>query len=131
MPRRGCHASQPKEDGVLAVTTPLRALAAVWTSRDRAQRVSAVAAVMVVAQVAFRAWVLLPSWFLYDDYSFLYDARRSALGVHFLMRPYEGHLMPGGRLVTWIVAHAGELNWTLAASFTMVLQAAASLAAWW
>jgi hypothetical protein len=113
------------------VTTPLRLLAVTWKSQDRARRVTFAAAAMVVVQLAFRAWVLFPSWFLYDDYSFLHDARRTSLSLSFMFRPYEGHLMPGGRLVTWIVAQSGQLNWTLAATITLVLQACASLAAWW
>ena len=39
--------------------------------------------------------------------------------------------MPAGRLVAWVVQTSGPVNWTLAATVTLVLQLLASAAAWW
>jgi hypothetical protein len=86
---------------------------------------------LVLCQLAFRAWVLYPSWFFLDDYNLLHDASGRPLSVHYLLTPYNAHLMPGGRLLVWLVATSGPVNWALAATFTLVLQAAASLAALW
>lgn len=86
---------------------------------------------LVLCQLAFRAWVLYPSWFFLDDYNLLRDATRRPLTLDYLLTPYNAHLMPGGRLLVWLVADAGPVNWALAATFTLVLQAAACLAALW
>ena len=94
-------------------------------------RVWTLGLVMVASQLAFRAWVIYPSWFLFDDYVFLGDARDHPLDVSYLMTPYFEHPLPGGRLIAWVVAHSGDLNWSLAASGTLVMQAVASLAALW
>jgi hypothetical protein len=100
-------------------------------SRDLPRIVLGTGVVMVLCQVAFRAWVLYPSWFFLDDYNLLHDATRRPLTLDYLVAPYNSHLMPGGRLLVWLVADSGPVNWALAATFTLVLQAAAGLAALW
>jgi hypothetical protein len=87
--------------------------------------------VLVLCQLAFRAWVLYPSWFFLDDYNLLHDATHRPLSLEYLLTPYNSHLMPGGRLLVWLVTDSGPVNWGLAATLTLCLQAAASLAALW
>jgi len=48
-----------------------------------------------------------------------------------LFTPYNGHLMPAGRLAVWLVAQSGSLNWGAAATLTLFMQALASVAALW
>lgn len=98
---------------------------------DRAPLVYGVAALMVIAQLALRAWVLYPSWFFLDDYDLLRDATGSRLDSHYLLTPFSGRLMPGGRLLVWLVAQSGPVNWGLAATFTLIIQALTSAAAVW
>jgi len=98
---------------------------------DSAQLVVGAGLLMVVAQLVFRAWALYPSWFYLDDYNLLIDAQGQRLDLGYLLSPYNSHLMPGGRLVAWLVADSGQLNWTLAATLMLVLQAFASAAALW
>jgi hypothetical protein len=86
---------------------------------------------MVVLQLVFRAWALYPSFFYLDDYSLLLEAQDGSFDSGYLLSPWNGHLMPGGRLVAWLVSQAGTLNWGLAATLTLALQAMASLAALW
>lgn len=86
---------------------------------------------MVIAQVTFRAWVLYPSWFYLDDYNLLRDATASRLSTDYLMEPYNGHLMPGGRFLADFVAGSGQLNWSLAATLVVILQALASVSCLW
>ncbi|MCW2795397.1 MAG: hypothetical protein JWM79_894 [Nocardioides sp.] len=86
---------------------------------------------MVVAQLAFRAWALYPSWFYADDYRLVGQARDSSLGVDYLTRPYDSQFMPVGRLLAWVVGRADHLDWHLAASMSLGLQALASVACLW
>jgi hypothetical protein len=98
---------------------------------DATQLVVGIGIVMIIAQLALRAWALFPSWFYLDDYNLLIDAQGQRLDLSYLFEPYNSHLMPGGRLIAWIVADSGQLNWGLAAALTLLLQALASLAALW
>ena len=83
---------------------------------------------MVAAQLVFRGWALFPSWFYLDDYRLLYDARSRGLSWSYLTAPFDSQFMPVGRFLAWLVASGGPLDWTLAVSLTLVLQAVASLA---
>jgi hypothetical protein len=99
--------------------------------RDPRSLVLGAGLVMVLAQVAFRSWVVSPSWFFLDDYNLLNDAVGRPVTVGYLLDPYNSHLMPGGRLLVWLVARTGPLSWGLAAGLTLLLQALAGLAALW
>ena len=93
--------------------------------------VLAAGAVMILLQLGFRAWVLFPSWFFLDDYNLLNDALEGGVDAEYLMQPYNGHLMPAGRLVVWLVAASGDLNWPAAVVSTLVFQALSSGFALW
>ncbi len=86
---------------------------------------------MVAAQLAFRAWAVYPSWFFADDYRLMYDAAGTRLSWSQLLAPFDSHFMPLGRLIVWIVVESGPLSWNLAATITLFLQLAASLACLW
>ncbi len=113
-----------------AVPVARRAVAAL-RGFDSPQLVIGAGALMIVAQLAFRAWALYPSWFYVDDYNLLLDAQGEHLDAGYLLDPYNSHLMPGGRLIAWLVADSGQLNWGLAATLTLVAQAVAGVAALW
>ncbi len=98
-----------------------------WTGRE----VVLLGLALVLAQLAFRAWVVLPAWFFLDDYNFMTEARGQTRGWAYFMEPYGGHLMPGGRAVARLVGSAGPLAWGAAATSSLLLQAAASLACLW
>lgn len=85
---------------------------------------------MIASQLGFRAWALYPSWFYSDDYLLLLRAQ-DGLDLDYLLAPHNGHLMPAGRLLVWAVLSSGSLNWGLAATTTLLLQALASGAALW
>lgn len=103
----------------------------------RAERVRAathgvvpVAVALLLVQLAFRAWAAWSSWYFLDDLIFL----RKFDEVHrwsYLMEPYNGHLMPGGKLVFWAIGSAGAAQWWPAAVFLVVGQAIASVACLW
>ncbi len=100
-------------------------------SQDTARLVPVIGGLMVTAQLLFRAWAVYPAWFFLDDYNHLVAARGSGLTASYLLDPYAGHVWPGGRLIVWLVAQTGALNWPMAATGTLVMQAAASCAALW
>ncbi|MDN5894857.1 MAG: hypothetical protein L0H93_12620 [Nocardioides sp.] len=86
---------------------------------------------MIALQLVFRAWALYPSWFYTDDYRLLYDARADGLSWSYLSAPLDSQFIPFGRFVAWVVAESGHVNWALAATITLGLQALASLACLW
>ncbi|CAN5270160.1 hypothetical protein BH09ACT12_BH09ACT12_35510 [soil metagenome] len=88
------------------------------------------AVLLVAAQLGLRAWALFPSWFYLDDYNLLLDAQ-SQSSVGHLLDPYNSHLMPAGRLVAWLVESSGVLDWSVAATSVLALQATAGAAAVW
>lgn len=86
---------------------------------------------LVVVSIAFRAWMLFPSWFLLDDFHFLDTGRIARPTLDYLLTPYNGNLMPGGRVVAWVVARFGLVSWTAVAFSSLLFHAAAALAAVW
>lgn len=95
---------------------------------DGATMVVVVGALLILVQTAFRAWAALNGWFYGDDYEFLANSTDSPLSLHLLLEPHDSQLMPGGILITWLIAHAGAFNWTLTAIGTVLLQLGASAA---
>ena len=110
---------------------PRHALAAPPPSASSAQLVVGVGVVMVAAQLIFRAWAIYPSWFFTDDYRLMLDAHDRDLDLAYAFQSFDSHLMPLARVQVWLVTEAGPLNWGLAASITLGLQLAASLACLW
>ena len=96
-----------------------------------ASRVSQVGLAMVVLHLLFRAWASLNSWFYLDDYKLLFDARTSEFGLDYLLLPYNSNLMPGGRVLAWLVAESGPIDWLVASGLILILQAVAAIGAWW
>jgi len=93
--------------------------------------VLAVALGMIALQLVYRSWALYSGWFYTDDYLLLIDAQRQGLTTDYLLNAYNSHLMPGSRVLIWLVGTSGPLNWGLAATVTLVVQVVASLAALW
>lgn len=115
---------------MLALKRSGHSMAEAWSRLEASRRVSLVAWSLITVQLCFHAWLVVPAWFIHDDYNFLADGRQHALDLSYLLTPYSGHLMPGGRLLTWLVARSGTLNWALAAAGSLLLQALASTSAW-
>jgi len=72
--------------------------------------------------------VLASSFFRQDDFAFLAQALNSRLNWQFLMRVYDGHLMPGSQLYVWVLARIDLYDWTLTSAMTLLMIALASLA---
>ena len=88
------------------------------------------AVALLLAQLAFRTWSAWSSWYFLDDLIFLrrFDEVSSWA---YLMEPYNGHLMPGGKLVFWALGSVGSAQWWPAALFLVAGQAVASVACLW
>lgn len=100
-------------------------------ARDGARLVLPAGIVLVLLQLAFRAWAAWSSWFFLDDFVYLAEAPAGPPDLDHLMEPYNGHLMPGARLIIWWVASQGPVSWWPAAVFLVLGQALASLACLW
>jgi hypothetical protein len=84
---------------------------------------------LIAAQVIWRALLLSHFYFWQDDFQFLDRGLANGLGWHYLMRVQGGHLVPGPQAIAWVMARAALYDWAAAASLTVVLAAAAGLAA--
>lgn len=93
-----------------------------------AQIVVVAAIMMVLAQLAFRAWAVYGGWFYGDDFAFLSQAATEPLTLEYLFSRHDQQLMPGGLLISWLVGQGPAFAWPLAASVTLGMQACASAA---
>ena len=76
---------------------------------------------LVVAQLAFRAWMTFSSWFTVDDFSFmirLSDGSR----LDQAMEPYAGHVMPAGMYLSWLADQLAPLDYRPIAVLLLALQ---------
>jgi hypothetical protein len=108
-----------------------RVVARLSDGLDRSRTwVLATAGALLVAQLVFRTWAAWSSWYFLDDLIFL---RRfdEVSRWSYLMEPYNGHLMPGGKLVFWAIGSVGSAEWWPAVVFLVVGQAVAGMACLW
>lgn len=89
------------------------------------------AAAMIVAHLAFRAWVIYGAFFYSDDYVLLDEARRGSPDLDYLLTPYDAQFMPVGRLLAWVGARPEAISWPLLATMSLLLAAAAALSCLW
>lgn len=94
--------------------------------RLRPDRVVAVALALVAAQIGFRSWAVLGSWFQFDDFSFVSRVLNNPVPAIFFEQ-YAGHLMPSGMGLTWLNHQLGVFDWTYPAVELIAMQALASL----
>lgn len=95
------------------------------------QLVVGAALLLIVLQLVFRGGAALHGWFYWDDFEFLSTFAGRGLHLHDLLAPHDSQFMPGGLLLSWVVAHSGAFNWTSAALILIALQLVADLACLW
>jgi hypothetical protein len=95
---------------------------------DRSTRILVTAAFFAAVQLALLGQMLSRQYFLQDDFDFEHGAHLHRLGWQYLMTPHNGHLMPGGLAIAWVVTRISPMNWTLAAASIVLMQALASFA---
>jgi hypothetical protein len=85
--------------------------------------VASAAAVLVLVQLAFRAWATFGGWFYGDDLKFLSQAASEPLTLEYLFTRHQQQLMPAGVLVSWLVGQGPAFSWSLAALSILLMQA--------
>lgn len=112
-------------DPPASVTEPARSRW--WPLSPR--NVLALAASLVVLQLAVRGVVAFTGDFYWDDLILVSRSGQfSAPSGAFLFYDHDGHFMPAAFLAAWIATAVAPLNWTVPAIMLVVLQAGASLA---
>jgi hypothetical protein len=101
------------------------AAAATWLRRNY---VLTAGLVLVVAEVIWKALFLSHMYFSQDDFVNLDIAIKSPLDWRYLSLIGAGHLFPGVRALTWVLARVSLYDWGLDAGVALLLVAAASLA---
>ncbi|MEV4710351.1 hypothetical protein [Micromonospora sp. NPDC049374] len=80
-----------------------------WLGTDR---IRTVALAIVALSVLWRAQVASRGFLAADDYVMITQAAESDLTVEHLLTLYNNHLMPAGRLLTWLITeHVGMVYW--------------------
>ncbi|HEX5090304.1 MAG TPA: hypothetical protein VFV89_21020 [Nocardioides sp.] len=82
----------------------------------------------IAAATGLRVWLLQRTWFYLDDLVLTNAAAAAPLTAHQLVEPYYGHLMPGGRLLAWLVSASGPYEYAVAIAQVGVLYALCGLA---
>jgi hypothetical protein len=85
--------------------------------------------VLIAAQLAWKGFFLTHFFFRQDDFHYLDRALDSGFSWRYLSYVGSGHLQPGTFAITWVLARLSLYNWALATAVSLVLLAAASLAA--
>lgn len=102
------------------------AAAAKWFKRNY---VLTAGVLLVVAEVIWKALFLNQMFFSQDDFVNLDIALKSKFDWHYLSLIGAGHFFPGVRALAWVLARISLYDWGLDAGVTLLLVAAASLAA--
>ncbi|WFE45958.1 hypothetical protein O7624_17200 [Verrucosispora sp. WMMD1129] len=88
------------------------ASASARTGRLGTDRIRTAALAIVALSVLWRAQVASGGFLAADDYVMITQAAESNLTVEHLLALYNNHLMPGGRLLTWLITeHVGMAYW--------------------
>ncbi len=115
--------AEPSEQPVVASDpTPLL----VWINKHL---VVLAGLVLIVAQLGWKAVYLHGLYFRQDDYVDLDRAIQSPFDWHYLTLVSAGHLYPGLRALTWVLARVSLYDWGLDSAVLLLLLACACLAA--
>ncbi|MGC5054901.1 hypothetical protein ACLQ2S_26035 [Micromonospora sp. DT48] len=80
-----------------------------WLGRDQ---IRAAALAIIALSVLWRAQVASRGFLAADDYVMISQAAESELTVEHLLSLYNNHLMPGGRLLIWLITeYVGMAYW--------------------
>ena len=82
---------------------------------------------IVAAGAVLRGWAVNSTWFWLDDLALVIRGQ-DGIGWQALTQPHVGHLMPGGRVLAWIVGQGGPYDYDIAVVQVVVLYVFACLA---
>lgn len=83
--------------------------------------------ILVALGLAAHAALAAGGWFYWDDFTLQAQARQTGWW-ELMWTPHDGHLMPAGRIVVKVLAHAAYLSWPVALAAFLILQAGAAVA---
>lgn len=92
-----------------------------------ARRRSAAATLIALTVVGLLARLMTTGsgWFYWDDLTLGAQARAAGTPAQLLGRIHDGHFMPGGWVLEWVLAHTAWLNWPVAVGLVGILHAVA------
>lgn len=108
-----------------------RARRAVRAPADPARRGLVVLVALAVAGLLARVVTTGAGWFYWDDLTLGAQARAADTPIELLGRVHDGHLMPAGWVLEWVLAHTAWLHWPVAVALAGVLHAVALAAVAW
>lgn len=94
----------------------------------KADPVRAVAAVLILIQVLWRANMTAKSYHTLDEFTFMSIASQSPLNAEYLLTTYNHHLLPGLKFVAWVFTAWNEMAYWPYAITLILLQALVSVA---
>jgi hypothetical protein len=96
---------------------------------SRERRVFYAALTLVVLQLGYRAWATYASWYHYDDFNFMSRMMNEGIDPAVAVREYSGHVMPAAMYLSWVANAIAPYDFTVIATFLLLLQALASAGA--
>jgi hypothetical protein len=99
---------------------------AAWVHR---RRIVLSGIVLIAAQLIWRSIFLSHYFFWQDDFHFMELGLGHSFTWSYLSAVAAGHWFPGVYAISWVVARAALYNWAFASAITVVMLAAADLAA--
>jgi hypothetical protein len=99
---------------------------ATW-ARNRGVVVFAI--LLIAAQLIWKSFFISNYFFWQDDFHFLELGLGHSLTWSYLTYVGAGHLFPGVYAIAWVVARIALYNWAFASAITVIMLAAADLAA--
>lgn len=94
----------------------------------RVDPVDAAAAVLIALSVLWRASITTRGYLTVDDFPIIAQADASGLNLGHLFALYSNHLMPAGRLITYVVERLTDYEYWPYATLMLLGQAAVSVA---
>jgi hypothetical protein len=108
-----------------ATETPATIAIPAWILRDP---LHVVAAVLIAVSVVWRASITTRGYLTLDDFPIISQADAASLSLGHLFELYNNHLMPAGRLVTWVTHRLTEFDYWPYATLMIIGQLAVGIA---
>jgi hypothetical protein len=101
---------------------PAGTQSAVWPDR----LIDRLALTLVALQAVLLFWLIRPGYWFVDDLAYLAAARSARLSPGYLRQPFFDHLLPGPRLLNWILIRVAPMDYAVAAALVAVAIAASA-----